>query len=148
MKYALFLLACLSMSAYAEVYKWVDADGKVHYGDRPNSGSAQEIKIKPAPSVSGGSKHTIENQKAIDSWLKARGVERQNSKKKEAALKKEKAIQKRKCAKLKNELSDLERGGVVWYELDQAGKRRYYSEKEIASDIEDLKKIIKRNCPS
>ena len=136
------------MSAYAGVYKWVDADGKVHYGDRPNSGSAKEIKVKPAPSPSTGSKHTIENQKAIDSWLKARDIERRNNKKREAALKKERAKQQRKCAKLKNELSDLERGGVVWYKLDETGKRHYYSEKEIASDIEDLKKIIKRNCVS
>jgi hypothetical protein len=147
MKYLLFLLMCLSVSAYAEVYKWVDADGKVHYGDRPNSGSAQEVKIESAPSPTGGSKDTLKNQKDIDSWLKARDAERRDNKKKQAALKKEQAMLKQKCVALKNELSDLEHGGVVWYELDQTGKRRYYSDKEIALEIEALKKTIKRNCP-
>ena len=148
MKYTLILLTCLFNSAYAEVYKWVDADGKVHYGDRPNSDSAREIKVKPAPSPSAGSNDTTRNQKAIDSWLKARDVERQQNKKKEAELKREKAIQKRKCAELKNELSDLEHGGVVWYDIDEKGKRNYYSDKEIASEIENRKKILKRNCAS
>jgi len=146
MKYALILFTCLSVSAYAEVYKWVDADGKVHYGDRPNSSGAREIKVETAPSPSAGSKDTINNQKAIDSWLKAREVERQQNKKKQAELRKEQAVQKRQCAELRNELSDLERGGVVWYDLDETGKRRYYSDKEIAAEIVDRKKIFKQNC--
>jgi hypothetical protein len=32
------MLACVAASA-AEVYRWVDKDGRVHYGDRPRQGA-------------------------------------------------------------------------------------------------------------
>jgi len=35
--------------AYSEVYKWIDEDGKVVYGDKPVSSNAVRIKIKNAP---------------------------------------------------------------------------------------------------
>lgn len=146
MKAVLLLLLCISAAAYAEVYKWVDKNGKVHYGDRPTSSQATEIKIKPPSSPSGASKETRENQKAIDDWLNARDVDREENKKKEAILKQERAIQKQKCDELKIDLADMEKGGVVWYDLDETGKRRFYSDKEIALKIENLRKTIKRNC--
>ncbi len=34
----------------AEVYKWVDEKGKVHYGDRPLPG-AQSMRLKDVPQV-------------------------------------------------------------------------------------------------
>lgn len=40
------LLACAVASA-AEVYKWKDKDGRVHYGDRPKQG-AQSVIVTPA----------------------------------------------------------------------------------------------------
>jgi hypothetical protein len=40
------LLACAVASA-AEVYKWKDQDGRVHYGDRPKQG-AQSVIVTPA----------------------------------------------------------------------------------------------------
>ncbi|MEN3111656.1 DUF4124 domain-containing protein [Uliginosibacterium paludis] len=43
----LLLLVCLPAIAGNEVYKWVDADGSVHYGNEPPKGA----KVKP---VSGG----------------------------------------------------------------------------------------------
>lgn len=33
--------------AFAEIYKWVDAEGKVHFGDKPHdSAEAEEVKLK------------------------------------------------------------------------------------------------------
>jgi len=148
MKYRLLLLLCISLPVYADVYKWVDADGKVHYGDRPNSTKAQEIKIKPKAPVSTGHSHADKNQKSIEKWLKARDEERRINKKKEAASKKERDILKKECISLKSDLRDRQQGGVVWYDLDETGKRRYYSDKEIKLEIEALKKTIRKKCPS
>ena len=39
------LLACLSMAASADVFRWVDAQGRVHYSDRPDSDKAVRIGI-------------------------------------------------------------------------------------------------------
>lgn len=42
------VLACATVWA-GDVYKWVDPQGKVHYGDRPQGGAAQTLKIAPLP---------------------------------------------------------------------------------------------------
>jgi Domain of unknown function (DUF4124) len=39
------LLACLSMAASADVFRWVDAQGRVHYSDRPDSDKAVRVGI-------------------------------------------------------------------------------------------------------
>lgn len=43
---ALFLLLFFSGIASAEVYKWTDENGRVHFGDRPSSENAQTVQIK------------------------------------------------------------------------------------------------------
>ena len=35
MKYILLLLIAIPLASFAEIYKWIDADGHVHYGDAP-----------------------------------------------------------------------------------------------------------------
>ncbi|MGB1799999.1 MAG: DUF4124 domain-containing protein, partial [Gammaproteobacteria bacterium] len=46
-----FFCFILLNSAHAEVYKWIDENGKTVYGDKPVSENANvvEIKKKPAP---------------------------------------------------------------------------------------------------
>jgi len=44
MKARLLLLALLfAATAYAQTYRWVDKDGKVHYGDRPPASAAGQV---------------------------------------------------------------------------------------------------------
>ncbi len=48
----LFGLALLSCGlAEAEVYKWVDENGRVHYGDRPRGDTAEELDVRSAPTT-------------------------------------------------------------------------------------------------
>jgi len=43
----LLLLALLALPAAAQVYKWKDADGKTHFGDRPPPDArTEEVKIR------------------------------------------------------------------------------------------------------
>ena len=41
----LFLLI-LSLPVAAQVYKWTDEDGNVHFGDKPRGTDSQEVKIR------------------------------------------------------------------------------------------------------
>ena len=42
-----FALAALATAAQAaEVYKWTDKDGRVHYGDKPKAQGAQEVELR------------------------------------------------------------------------------------------------------
>jgi len=48
MKFALFLCCCItaSLAQAAELYRWVDADGKVHYSDQTPPASAKKVEEK------------------------------------------------------------------------------------------------------
>lgn len=55
------LLACAVASA-AEVYKWKDKDGRVHYGDKPKSGDAESVIVAPSSGSGEPSKVLAETQ--------------------------------------------------------------------------------------
>ncbi|MDX1519812.1 MAG: DUF4124 domain-containing protein, partial [Gammaproteobacteria bacterium] len=47
---SLILLLILGTAARADVYKWTDENGRVHYGDRPSvEHEADEIQVDAAP---------------------------------------------------------------------------------------------------
>lgn len=48
MRFALFLCCCVaaSLASAAELYRWVDAEGKVHYTDQPPPASAKKVEEK------------------------------------------------------------------------------------------------------
>lgn len=145
MKILTIVLLAWFGTAHAEVYKWTDKNGRVHYGDRPSDKKAEQITINPGP-VNGAPLETQDNQRAIENWLKARDKDREISKQKQAEQAKQKAIRKRKCATMKADLTDMQRGGIAWYDLDKNGERRYFSEEEIQQQISDLKQTIKKYC--
>ena len=68
MKYILFLffLVCCNSYSLAEVYKWVDDKGRIHYGDNPNETqrkaavnitSYQSVTYSDAPDIRSTSSH-------------------------------------------------------------------------------------------
>lgn len=51
MKYTIFLFAFFVFGVQAEIYKWVDSAGNVHYGDQPDSSAAKKMKALPGLST-------------------------------------------------------------------------------------------------
>ena len=47
------LLACavLSVPAAAEIYRWRDAEGNIHFSDEEPADGAEQIKLKPLPTM-------------------------------------------------------------------------------------------------
>ncbi len=44
------MIALASVPAHAQLYKWTDASGKVHYSDRPQEGvNSKELAVEQAP---------------------------------------------------------------------------------------------------
>ena len=51
-------LIVLNGAAHAEIFKWVDANGKVHYSDRKMNTKAQQLNVKTGTATIGqDSKH-------------------------------------------------------------------------------------------
>ncbi len=61
----LIILACGTTAQADGVYKWTDAQGRIHYGDRPQSNTAQPLNIKPAPPVPQQQPEAQEKQNGI-----------------------------------------------------------------------------------
>lgn len=52
----LLLALCVGQPASAEIYKWVDEDGGVHFGDaKPAGKQARELRIKSTPAPTSAS---------------------------------------------------------------------------------------------
>jgi len=46
-KYLVIILCIFTCTAFAEVYKWTDADGRIHFGDNPTKDQhAEEVTLK------------------------------------------------------------------------------------------------------
>jgi hypothetical protein len=144
-----FFVLCLLIpsSVFGEIYKWTDANGQVHYGEKSKGSTSKQVivtKQKNNPGKSNRSeKQHLEN---IKKWTDARQQERNNKNREKKQLKKEKDDRKKKCKGISNDLKDMEDGGVLWYRLDDEGNRQFYSDKDIAAQKQALRKTLKKNC--
>jgi hypothetical protein len=142
-----------SQIALAEIYKWVDADGNVHFGDKPtdpahaNEARPVELKSNYQPSV-----RTAEEQEAYD--LEQRRIVQRNEMRRNYEAEERQALeesrQKQKadlCAAYEKDLEELTTAkldnGVlkIVYITDESGKS--VSSERQREIIEQLKKNMK-----
>ena len=57
---AILGFALLSGTAQAEIFKWVDANGKVHYSDRKMAIQAQKLNVKTGAATIGQNAKDVE----------------------------------------------------------------------------------------
>lgn len=126
----------------AGIYKWVDQQGKVHYGDRPTGSDAQAIRLKEAPKV--GSLHSGREEKR-DRLLQVFEEQRQERREQAATQKKEKEERQRNCNLAKDQLRNYETAGYI-YELDKKGDKVILDEAKHAAVLERAKDAVKQWC--
>ncbi|TCK19338.1 uncharacterized protein DUF4124 [Thiogranum longum] len=142
----LILFLFVTGPASAEIYKWTDEEGQVHYDENPGEGSSGSVIVPrqnkapatPAPSA----KQRLEN---IRKWTDARQKERETEKRRKAEQDAKRVKQEEKCHRKRNRLTDLERGGRR-YRLDENGQRRFLSDQEIDSRKNDARAYLEKHC--
>ena len=133
----LFLIPSISVGA---IYKWVDEDGKTHYGSkRPETSQAEKLKIKvEEPVISAKTKEDEKGDKKEDDKNK------QTAKEPEAP--KISAKEKfRLCNQAKTDLQRIEARGRI-RQKDAEGNSRYLTPQERGRLIQNAKKDIKEYC--
>ena len=140
-------LFVLSGVAHAEIFKWVDANGKVHYSDRKSSIQAQTLNVKTGASTLDQTSDEVEQrllyQQKYVNYLQSERLERQEKRQQaqHAADKKKKL-----CAALQDQLKNYNQGKYRWYELDEtSGDRKYLSDEQIEAKKQELQTEIKSN---
>lgn len=140
-------LLCLSpLSIAGKIYKWTDSEGQVHYGERPPSGQAKQIKVPTAPAHSPApAARPANQQEATQKLLDSFDKERKEKAETEAKAAKEQARREKNCSSAKRRIAGLKIGGRQ-YEVDEQGNRHYLSEAEIQSRLAEAQQYADKWC--
>lgn len=136
----LLALCVITLPAYAQVYKWIDAKGRTQYGDTlPESAriKAEVITATPGPS-SNLHTHSWEEK---DREFRRRKSEQSAMKPKEDTV----ATSQQICAGARQKIRRLD--GTLIYRLDQNGERVYMEDGERAAIEKQAKQDIANHCP-
>ncbi|MEW5757816.1 MAG: DUF4124 domain-containing protein [Pseudomonadota bacterium] len=141
----LVLITALGASAAqaAEVYKWTDAEGNVHFGDKPQAGARAEAVTIP--------RHTpdpqyLERMQRMREEVERRELEREESQRHQAEQDRVAQTNAARCDQARGTLSMLKEQIRV-FSYDKAGNRQYLEDDERAAQIERLQQAIRENCP-
>ncbi len=122
---AVLVLTLASAFATAEVYKWVDADGNVHYGDRPPATGvdSRSMSLPRAPAKDADHEQRSLKQRRLLEAFEAERAEQDQA----AAASRARA---QKCEEARRHLARLEGANIVYYTGDESGARIYMSDEE------------------
>lgn len=165
------VMACCAMAAApltsaAEIYKWKDASGKIHYSDTPPPGKTpystlsgkKPEQAEPAAPVAEATPADAKApakaalpaagkddpaQKKAEEDKAAREAEIKRLQAEKAAM--EKSIREQNCANARKRIAQFEQGGRI-YTVDEKGERHYYGDAEIASELERARADVQANC--
>lgn len=131
---------------YAEIYKWVDKEGNIHYGDCPPVDcEPEQIDVLPNPDEEDVQSATKRNQQLIqeqDARYQERKVERELAQKK--ALVRQQEISN-KCKIARNRLVLLNQRGVITI-VDFEGNLHQPSDEQREQMIAGIEAFIEKNC--
>lgn len=119
-------------AAARDVYKWIDANGKVHYGDRPDAAVAEKIEVRvaePRPDESAAARD--EKTRRL---LKQLEQERAEDAEAQARIAEEKAMRRDNCLKARDQLEKYRTASYL-YE-DAEGKDHRVLTKEERAEAE------------
>ena len=143
----LLALALNVVPALAEVYRWVDENGEVHFGDRPPKSAtadAEKIRVQTTPSAD---PHTAERRARAEKLSEAYAEDRKALAKSRADAKAEAKKRKQACAQARKELSDLENANFIYVEGEN-GERDVLDGERYDAALAQARAWAKQNCES
>lgn len=140
MRYGLLMVVVLSPGlATAQIYKWTDAQGRVHFDQRAVSGATP---VQVNPQVIETDEATRERQQRTDSFYKARRDEQSQAEKRAAQQAAEEETQ---CRNLRRKLAQIPPGNS-YYSSNAKGERVYYSDEQLDAARRQLSQQIAQRC--
>ncbi len=143
---ALAASAVMPLAGASEIYKWTDAEGNVHYGDRP-SGVASEERVAiasqrtDAARVQAGIDARLERQATRDEARQARETEDAER----AEEEKKSAERAAACEENRQRLNTFDEAARLYRE-DENGERVYLDESEREAAKQRARELINEHC--
>jgi Domain of unknown function (DUF4124) len=135
----------VALNAHAGVYKWVDAEGRVHYSDKKQVATkSTSIKVQPSPTM----EELSQGQQRLD---KLKASEKMNKLRKEEQQKKDIETQaklekkKKDCLKLLDEIEHSKHAPAV-YIKNEASEKVYVDDTVRNQHVDEAQSIYDENC--
>ncbi len=142
------LLATATVAA--QVYKWVDKDGKVQYTDTPPPANASKAEAKKVETGSAATSSSPAPAKSLQDrakdYDKRRTEAADATKKSEEARKKDEAVAEN-CKAARAELRDLESGRPI-RRTNEKGEITVMSEAERDAELSKVRALAAESCKS
>jgi len=144
----LVIFLILPAVTLAAVYKWIDDDGNVHYGDKPTASEpsvevdVDEIVSVPLYDSNKGSMSREERRERLLQSMEEDRLEKREQREKQQALKKQ---NRKKCNRYRDRMRHYERARAV-YRLDKDGNRVFMSDADRTKATKNLQKKINKYC--
>ncbi|MFT5446789.1 MAG: hypothetical protein ACI9DC_001964 [Gammaproteobacteria bacterium] len=143
----LALLFLGGLANAAEIHKWVDRNGKTHFGDRPPADGtpSREVHLRDIPKsdlrVPSNEKRRARQDYLLRSYneertKKLQSVARENTRRDQLA---------EKCDRANKKLQKFKQSSYL-YEVDAAGKKAIHSNEARDQAIQTLEKAITKSC--
>jgi len=150
-RYLPLALCVLVLPAWADLYKWTDEKGNVHYSDQPPQGDVKksealkQTKSSPASEAPAAAAAKPKTAAELDMEFRKRQVEAAEAEakaQKDAEAAEEK---KRNCQRATAQVAALERGGRIT-RPGPNGEQNYMTDEEIAKEVVNAKKAADSWC--
>jgi biopolymer transport protein ExbB/TolQ len=135
----LVMCAFLSLSAYAEIYRWTDAQGRVHFGEQPRQGAER---VEVSPQILERDDQVREREANMHRLQQVRSEERAM---KQQQKSEEQARLQANCDRLNNELARFDKR-MYWYEEDASGKKVEVKPDRVEEQEMQLQALIRERC--
>jgi hypothetical protein len=125
------------------IYKWTDAQGRVHYSDRPANADSGHVKIRPAlqPPQADMQERRIRQQKLLRAFDEEREIDQQRA----AKAREEKQLRADNCASARQNF-EAYRNARYLYDEDAGGERRILSHAERSQATEKMRQAVEYWC--
>jgi hypothetical protein len=136
----ILLLSTLPLSATAQVYKWVDEHGKVHYTQtKPGGGKYQEVPPAPAPGQMGGAP-------SLGGYADKMRAEREQREQMQAKAEQVKQRRQQNCSDAKRRRAFLDRYEGRVSTMTEDGGREPWAPERYAAERAGVDSAIAANC--
>ncbi len=143
------LWVLLLLPVQAEVYKWTDEHGRVHFSDRPPSEDTPEYQLRtPAAKASPVLPESLTEaerrarQKKLSDSLQADRREKEQA---DARRKEQQAKREHNCMVARKQLSATKKYNKI-FEYDQQGNRVYYDDAKKQQYLESKRAAVRKWC--
>ena len=136
------LLLSGQVAVHAEVYRWVDETGQVHFGDQAREATTHAIKPHAKPLTQRDQRQRMQKTRKL---LNAYQVERQQLREQQARQKEQAEKRRRNCVRARDRLRRYSDYGNV-YRLDENGKREYLSGDDRAALLQRSRDAVAHWC--